>query len=60
MTPESRRTLGNIILGIVIVLLIVAIAEMSGLIPKYVPSRELTLMAIVLSVVASRLRRQPK
>lgn len=60
MTPESRRTLGNIVLGIVVVLLIFAIAEMSGLIPKYVPSRELTLMAIVLSVVASRLRRPQK
>lgn len=58
MTPESKRTLGNIVLGSVFVILIFAIAEMVGWIPKYVPSRELVLLAIILLVIARGLRRK--
>lgn len=58
MTENSRRTIGNFILGFTIVLLVVEMAGMAGIIPKYLPSREVVVVAMVLVILARGLRRK--
>jgi Na+(H+)/acetate symporter ActP len=58
MTPASLRLLGNVILGVAILLLLVTLGGMVGLIPKLAASRELIIVAFILTLVARGLRRR--
>jgi hypothetical protein len=58
MTEDTRRTIGSIILGVTILVLLIQIAGMAGVIPKYLPTREVTIVAMVLVVLARGLRRK--
>ena len=57
MTPETKRTIGNVILVVVAVILLLQIAGMAGVLPKWIPSRGFAPFVIVLILVAAPLRR---
>ena len=58
MTQASSRLIGNVFLGIGILLIIINLAGMSGLTPKLTSSRELNLVSIVLVIAGGSLRRR--
>lgn len=58
MTQASTRLIGNVFLGIGILIIIINLAGMSGLTPKLTSSRELNLVSLVLVVAGGSLRRR--
>jgi hypothetical protein len=58
MDASTSRLIGNIALGLAIVILLVAIGGRLGLMPQYVHMREVSLLAVVLVIVARVLRRR--
>lgn len=58
MTPATHRLIGNILLALGIIVLVIALAGMSGLTPKLAPSRELVIVAMVLLIGARGFRRR--
>jgi hypothetical protein len=58
MDASTSRLIGNIALGLAIVILLVAIGGRLGLMPPYVHMREVSLLAVVLVIVARVLRRR--
>ena len=58
MTQASTRLIGNIFLGIGILIIIINVAGMSGLTPKLTSSRELNLVSLVLVIAGGSLRRR--
>ena len=57
MTPETKRTIGNAILAVAVVILLLQIAGMAGVLPKLIPSRGFAPFVFVLILVAAPLRR---
>ena len=58
MTPASTRLVGNLMLGIGILLLPVTLAGMLGLTAKLAPSRELVPVCAILVLAGGALRRR--
>jgi hypothetical protein len=58
MDASTSRLIGNIALGLAIVILLVAIGGRLGLMPPYAHMREVSLLAVVLVIVARVLRRR--
>jgi hypothetical protein len=58
MTPATVRRLGNITLGLVLLILLVNVLGMLEVIPKVAPPRELNILAFVLILVSLGLRRR--
>lgn len=60
MTAVNLRLVGNIILAAGIGLLLVTVAGMAGVVPRFALTKELILFAGVLVVVARGLRRRAR
>lgn len=60
MTARTRYVVGSIILAVAMIILVIEILGMAGVIPKWGPTRELNLTAIILIVVAGALRRRAR
>ena len=60
MSPRTKYRIGTAILLIAIVLIIVELLGMTGVIPKYVPTRSLNLTAIAFLLFAAIIRRHAR
>ena len=60
MTPRQKYITGSVILGIAVLGLLIEILEMTDVIPKYVPTRELNILALIFIILASTLRRRAR
>jgi di/tricarboxylate transporter len=58
MTAATRRLVANVILGIALVVLVVQVCGMIGWIPKYVPTRQLSILVLILAIASGSLRRR--
>ena len=58
MTPATRRLLANVLLSIALVILVVELCGMIGWIPKYVPTRQLSMLILILVIASGSLRRR--
>jgi hypothetical protein len=60
MTARTKYFVGTAFLGVAIVILIVEILGMTGVLPKYIATRQLNLTAIIFLVIASGMRRRAR
>ena len=60
MTARTKYFVGTAFLGVSIVMLIVEILGMTGVLPKYIATRQLNLTAIIFLVVAAGMRRSAR
>lgn len=58
MTAATRRLLANILLSTALVILVVQLCGMIGWIPKYVPTRQLSMLILILVIASGSLRRR--
>jgi len=58
MTAATRRLLANILLSTALVILVVQLCGMVGWIPKYVPTRQLSMLILILVIASGSLRRR--
>lgn len=58
MTADTRRTIGNVVLFVAVVALVVQVCGMMGWIPKFLPSREMAPIVLVLAFLSLVLRRR--
>lgn len=58
MTPANQRTLGRVLIGLAIVVILVEVCGMLHVIPKLAPSTALAYPAFLFAIVGGRLYRR--